>query len=137
MLTGSYPTGWPPVMSMTEPLTKLASSEAKKTKAGESSTGWPGRPIGDCPPNWETVSPSIEAGMIGVHTGPGATQLARSPYCTTSWANPSVKVTMEPLVAEYGKRVGDGLNACAEPTLMIEPPCGMCGMAALTSQNIA
>ena len=28
--------------------------------------------------------------MIGVHTGPGATQLARSPYCTTSWAKPSV-----------------------------------------------
>src|SRR5215207_1314773 len=42
--------------------------------------------------------------MIGVHTGPGATQLARSPYCTTSWAKPSVKVTMDPLVGEEGRR---------------------------------
>ncbi len=81
-------------------MTKLDSWEARKTKAGESSTGWAGRPIGEVPPNWETVSPGMEAGIMGVQTGPGATVFALSPYWTTSWASPLVKVTMAPLVAE-------------------------------------
>jgi hypothetical protein len=45
----------------------------------------------------------MEAGMIGVHTGPGATVFARSPYWTTSWASPLVKVMMAPLVLDYAR----------------------------------
>ena len=56
--------------------------------------------MGEVPPKLETVSPGMEAGMIGVHTGPGATVFARSPYCTTSWASPFVKVMMAPFVLE-------------------------------------
>jgi hypothetical protein len=81
-------------------LTKLDSWEARNTKAGASSAGWAGRPIGEVPPNWETVSPGMEAGIMGVHTGPGATVLALSPYWTISWARPLVNVTMAPLVEE-------------------------------------
>ena len=95
-----YGSGCPPVTPRVSPLTKLDSWEARKTKAGASSAGCAGRPIGEVPPNWETVSPGIEAGMIGVHTGPGATELALSPYWTTSMASPLVNVTMAPLVAE-------------------------------------
>jgi hypothetical protein len=61
------------------PFTKLDSWEARNTKAGARSAGWAGRPIGEVPPNWETVSPGMEAGMIGVQTGPGATVFARIP----------------------------------------------------------
>ena len=119
------------------PFTKLDSWEARKTKAGASSAGWAGRPTGFVPPNWETVSPGIEAGMIGVHTGPGATVFARSPYPATSWASPLVNVTMAPFVAALGRWVGEGWYAWMEATLIMEPPSCMCGSAAFTSQNIA
>jgi hypothetical protein len=52
------------------------------------------------PPKPETVSAGMEAGMIGVHTGPGATELARKPYCTTSMARPLVKEMIAPFVLE-------------------------------------
>src|SRR5215212_215551 len=100
VLTSSYGRGCPPVTPRVSPLTKLDSWEARKTKAGASSAGWAGRPTGFVPPNWETVSPGIDAGMIGVHTGPGATELALSPYWITSWASPLVKVIMAPFVEE-------------------------------------
>ncbi len=75
----AYGSGCPPVTPKVSPLTKLDSWEARNTKAGASSAGWAGRPIGEVAPNWETVSPGMEAGMIGVHTGPGATVFALSP----------------------------------------------------------
>jgi hypothetical protein len=56
--------------------------------------------MGEVPPKLETVSAGMEAGMIGAHTGPGATELALSPYCTTSWASPLVKEMMAPFVLE-------------------------------------
>ena len=34
----------------------------RKTKWGRASEGCAGRPIGEVPPNWETVSPGIERG---------------------------------------------------------------------------
>src|SRR3712207_9354454 len=87
---------------------KLDSCEARKTKAGASSAGWAGRPIGEVPPNWETVSPGIEAGIMGVQTGPGATELALRPYWTTSMASLLVNGTTAPFVAGKGGRVGEG-----------------------------
>ena len=46
---------------------------------GASSAGWAARPIGDCAPKESSFFSSIVAGISGVHTGPGATELARIP----------------------------------------------------------
>src|SRR5215210_6436380 len=74
-----YGRGCPPVTPRISPLTKLDSWEARNTNAGANSAGWAGLPVGEVPPNWETCSAGIEAGSIGVHTGPGATEFTRIP----------------------------------------------------------
>lgn len=66
--------GMPPDTARISPLTKLASSDAKNTKAGEHSLGWPALPVGVIPaPMVVTMPPVMLAGMIGVQMGPGAT----------------------------------------------------------------
>jgi hypothetical protein len=42
----------------------------------------------------------MEAGIMGVQTGPGATELARRPYWGNSMARPFVKEMMAPFVEE-------------------------------------
>src|SRR5262249_29391185 len=88
----------PPSTVSTSPLMKLESaSEAKKTNAGATSSGWAGRPCGTHWPCLETRSGSIVLGMNGVHTGPGDTQLTRMPFCARLWASDLVKAWMAPL----------------------------------------
>ncbi len=73
-----------------------ASWEARKTYAGAISAGCAGRPIGACLPN-VCVSGSV-AGISGVHTGPGATALTRTPRSISICASPCVNVTIAPFV---------------------------------------
>ena len=65
---------------------------------GANSTGCPARPMGVFSPNFTTFSAGIVLGMSGVQTGPGATELTRTPFLIASSARALVNVTMAPLV---------------------------------------
>ena len=50
----------------------------------------------------------IDPGISGVHTGPGATALTRTPCSIASPARPLVKPSSADLVTAYGSSVGVG-----------------------------
>jgi len=75
---------------------------ARKTKAGAISAGW--RPI--APPaggrrqgGARAFSGPKLAGISGVHTGPGATALTRTPRGSSAAESERVNATIAPLVA--------------------------------------
>jgi hypothetical protein len=47
-----------------------------------------------------TLSAGKVAGINGVHTGPGATQLARMRFGISDWAREKVNATIAPFVVE-------------------------------------
>lgn len=69
------------------------------TKLVAISIGWAGRFHAVAAPKWRTWPLSSVAGMSGVHTGPGATQLTRMPRSASALASDCVNVCSAPLVA--------------------------------------
>src|SRR3712207_419628 len=93
--------------------------------------------MGTCEPKLATFSAGMVAGISGVHTGPGATLLARMPFSAYICARLAVKLAMPALVMAYGANCGRGMSELTDDELMIDPPSGMCGMTSLHSVNIA
>src|SRR5205823_5364513 len=73
--------------------------EAKKTNAGATSSGCPGRSIGVAAPCFAASFAFLSATFNGVHIGPGATQLTRICFSTRLCASDFVKAWIAPLVA--------------------------------------
>ncbi len=74
--------------------------DAKNTYAGAISSGCAGRPIGTSAPKSTISSGARSAGLSGVQTGPGETQLTRIRRSTRFLANDFVNVWIAPFVAE-------------------------------------
>ena len=79
---------------------EAVTGEARNTNAGEISSGCAGRPMSLSCPNFATSCAGLSAGLSGVHTGPGATQLTRIPRSSRLLASDLVKAWIAPLVAE-------------------------------------
>jgi hypothetical protein len=76
------------------------SSDARNTKLGAISSGWPGRPNGTSEPNVSTSFAGNVDGMSGVQIGPGATPFARIPLSASACENERVKDVIAPLIEE-------------------------------------
>ena len=89
-------------------------------------------------PKSPSLSSGIVAGISGVHTGPGATELTRMPFSASCAASPLVNVTIAALgrgVVEQVRRRAERLHRRRGDDA--DDPAGMCGTAALHSQNSA
>ena len=76
-----------------------SAGEARKTKAGATSAGWPARPSGVSEPNCSIFSVSWVAGCSGVQIGPGATAFTRMPSSPSEAARLTVRLFSAALVA--------------------------------------
>src|SRR5687768_8508777 len=90
----------PPFGCSTWPDMYEASSLARYTNDGATSSGCPTRPIGVSFPNEATLSASNVDGMSGVQMGPGATAFTRMPRSASESASERVNDTIAPLVDE-------------------------------------
>jgi len=71
-------------------------SDARKTKLGAISSGWPGRPRVTSEPNASTSFAGNVDGMSGVQIGPGATPSTRIPFSASAYGRERVKATIAP-----------------------------------------
>ena len=95
----------PPETLMVWPVTKAASSLARKQTAPGMSSGWPTRFIGMALTRaarifWPRSSSPATAASSGVSVGPGQTELTVMPLRATSRATVLEKAMMPPLHAE-------------------------------------
>ena len=82
---------WPPPFTwISWPVMKLASWLARKTYAGATSEGCPGRCSRVSLPNSATRVRVNDAGMSGVQIGPGATAFTRMPRSASDLASENV-----------------------------------------------
>src|SRR4029079_6448935 len=116
----------------------MVSSQARNKKAGATSFGWPGRPIGVSLPNSGMSSGFCPPnGLSGVQMGPGATAFTRMPFLTRFFESERVNAVIAPLVALEARWRAELLFIVTDVQLMITDPAFRCGSAAWTMKNIA